>query len=384
MPRTAVTGAIARKAPNTSGPADITGVQYLFATGERRQGFWPDEAVGVRNDADETCDHRPSPYLDPYLTCLGERLPLPNYSRSAVQDRILVTGASGYVGRAVVRASIAAGYRVTGTYHGQPPADPAVDWVFLDLRDPRQVADTIIHLAPRGIIHAAAAWNTPEEARLTIVEGTAAVADAAVRVAARLVHISTDVLFDGEHAPYREADGPDPIIFYGSAKADAEEIVAATVDDYVIVRTSLVTDFDAPDPRTAIVLDALMAAQTTGGAATTAPLTLFTDEYRCPVLTADLAAALAELIDHPYRGVLNVAGPQRMSRYELGQRIARYYRLTMDGTRAGTVVGSGLVRPRDCTLDTSLARAILRTVLSPIPDPEMAYGDQTGCKSTSS
>jgi dTDP-4-dehydrorhamnose reductase len=98
------------------------------------------------------------------------------------------------------------------------------------------------------------------------------------------------------------------------------------------------------------------------------PVTLFTDEYRGPVRTEDLAAALVELIEHDYQGVLHVAGPERLSRYELGLRIAAYHgRAPSPGIVAGTVAGSGLVRPRDCTLDITLARRILRTPLRPLP-----------------
>ena len=98
------------------------------------------------------------------------------------------------------------------------------------------------------------------------------------------------------------------------------------------------------------------------------PVALFTDEYRSPVRIEDLAAALVELVEHNYRGVLHVAGPERLSRYELGLRIAAYHgREPSPGILRGTVAGSGLIRPRDCTLDIALARRILRTPLCPLP-----------------
>ena len=130
----------------------------------------------------------------------------------------------------------------------------------LDLRDAAGVARLIADLRPAAIIHAAAAWSTEEEAQATIVDGTRAVVAAASQVGARLIHLSTDVLFDGEHAPYREADPPAPITFYGAAKAEAEGIVAA-YPHHVIVRTSLVTCFDPPDRSTAMVLRALEESQ---------------------------------------------------------------------------------------------------------------------------
>jgi len=306
---------------------------------------------------------------------------------------ILITGASGYLGQAAFDAAVQAGYAVIGAYHRQQPALPGGAWMPLDLRDGAGVARLISDLRPAAIIHAGAAWGTPDEAQATIVDGTRAVVAAASHVGTRLIHLSTDVLFDGEHAPYRESDPPAPITFYGAAKAAAEGIVAA-YPNYVIVRTSLVTCFDPPDRSTAMVLRALggptreqmsegesEGENVSEGArafklphspsrpfSPAPPVTLFTDEYRSPMRTEDLAAALVELIDHDYRGVLHVAGPERLSRYELGLRIAAYHgRDPSPGIVPGTVADSGLIRPRDCTLDIGLACRILRTPLRRLP-----------------
>jgi len=302
---------------------------------------------------------------------------------------ILITGASGYVGQAAFDAAVRAGYAVVGAYHRRPPVLSGGAWTPLDLRDAAGVARLIADLRPAAIIHAAAAWGTPDEAQATIVDGTGAVVAAASQVGARLIHLSTDVLFDGEHAPYRESDPPAPITFYGAAKAAAEGIVAAH-PNHVIVRTSLVTCFDPPDRSTATVLRALeeptkermsdgengiegeralrLSQSPAPPLSPARAVTLFTDEYRSPARTEDLAAALVELIDHDYRGVLHVAGPERLSRYELGLRIAAYHgRDPSPGIVAGTVADSGLVRPRDCTLDIARARRILRTLLRPLP-----------------
>jgi dTDP-4-dehydrorhamnose reductase len=90
---------------------------------------------------------------------------------------------------------------------------------------------------------------------------------------------------------------------------------------------------------------------------------LFSDEYRCPVYVGDLAAALLELGRLPYAGVLNIAGAQRVSRYEFGQLIAAAHGRDPNKLRAGLNRESGLKRPRNCALDISLARTLLRTPL---------------------
>jgi dTDP-4-dehydrorhamnose reductase len=298
---------------------------------------------------------------------------------------LLITGASGYVGRSTFETAIQAGYTVVGAYHSRPMSLPGGAWAPLDLSDDAGVARLVIELRPTAIIHAGAAWRTPEEARATIVQGTKAIASASELIGARLIHLSTDVVFDGEHAPYRESDPPAPLTFYAAAKAAAEGIVARH-PNAVAVRTSLVTCFDPPDRSTELVLRALkdFAEARTGDDADAGgskqgrtpsqpppphPVTLFTDEYRCPIRTEDLASALVELVEHRHRGVLHVAGPERLSRYEIGLRIAAYHGFDpASGILPGTVAASGLIRPRDCTLDTTLAQRLLRTPLRPLPD----------------
>jgi dTDP-4-dehydrorhamnose reductase len=274
---------------------------------------------------------------------------------------ILITGVSGYVGQAVAPLAAAAFASVAGAYFRNPPAlsPEGVDCARATIAE---LPALIRKLRPDVVLHTAAAWRTEAEAQAVIVEGTRGIAQACAEIGARLVHMSTDLVFDGEHGPYSEEDAPAPVNFYGAAKAETERIVAARVPNAVIVRTSLVTCFDPPDPRTQPILDALRGARE--------PLTLFTDEYRCPVRTEDLAAALVELAQSDYRGILHVAGPERLSRHELGLRIAAYYGLEpAPGIRSVLSGSSGMIRPRDCSLRIDLARRVLGTALRPLPNP---------------
>ena len=86
-------------------------------------------------------------------------------------------------------------------------------------------------------------------------------------------------------------------------------------------------------------------------------------DSRCPVWVEDLAAALLELAQLDFQGVLNVAGPQRLSRYAFGVKLCTFAGLDPAAITAAEVANSGLVRPRDCTLDIRLAQRVLRTRL---------------------
>ena len=106
---------------------------------------------------------------------------------------------------------------------------------------------------------------------------------------------------------------PSPVFDYGAAKAAAEEAVAAVDPAAAIVRDLPVVSGGRGEPsrheRTCLDL----ARGTADGA-------LFTDEIRCPIAADDLAAALVALAETDHAGVLNIAGPEALSRHELGVR----------------------------------------------------------------
>jgi dTDP-4-dehydrorhamnose reductase len=141
---------------------------------------------------------------------------------------------------------------------------------------------------------------------------------------------------------------------YGRAKAEAEAAVQRWTPDAATVRTSLICCLDPLDSVSGWVVESLRQAR---------PITLFTDEIRSPVWVQDLAAALLELAGNAFAGVLHVAGPQSLSRYDMGLRLAAHLGLDPAGITPGRSRESGLRRPRNCSLDTSLAQHVLRTRL---------------------
>jgi dTDP-4-dehydrorhamnose reductase len=188
---------------------------------------------------------------------------------------------------------------------------------------------------PAAVVHTAYAMGDRE----TNVRGARNVALAAHRVGARLIHLSTDLVFDGEHgAPYTEADEPRPVMEYGQQKLEAEQLVRRAHPDALIVRTSLL--IGPPDGQQ----EALARRD---------DVTFFTDEIRSPIRVADLAAALLELAGTELAGVLHVAGPEALTRAELAARLRGGPVRTGPGPRSG--------RARNVALDSSKAVGILKT-----------------------
>lgn len=261
--------------------------------------------------------------------------------------KLLVTGGSGYIGAGILRCA-PRDWKLAATYFAHPIERADVAAFCVDVRDASAVNRVFATFRPAVVIHTAAQMSG-ETMMTTNVDGTRHVARAAQRHGARLIHLSTDVVFDGEHAPYDEDATPAPLTPYGESKARAEQVVRIEHPRALIVRTSLVYGFAPMDPRTRQTLAGEMPR-------------LFTDEYRCPIFIDDLADALIELAAQDVSGVLHVVGPQRLSRYEFGLKLARALRVEIKFAPA-LVVSSPTPRPRDCTLAITRAQRILKTRL---------------------
>ena len=266
---------------------------------------------------------------------------------------LLVTGGTGYLGGELLRQ--ARGRPLAASYlSGAPEGAEGVEWIELDIRDGAAVQSAIERLQPAAVIHTAYRQGG-EGARETTVGGAGAVARAAASVGARLVHMSSDVIFDGtKTTPYDELDPPSPITDYGRAKADAELEMTAAHPEALLVRTSLIYGGREQSRHEQL---ALQAARGEG------ELAFFDDELRCPVVVEDLAAALLELLDTGESGVLNVAGGEVVSRYEFACLVALGAGLASDRVRRASIADSGLSRPRNCTLACARAAGLLRTRL---------------------
>jgi dTDP-4-dehydrorhamnose reductase len=260
--------------------------------------------------------------------------------------RLLVTGGAGYLGRRLVALAAAQDWAVTSTYFTTLPVSGAA--VQLDLTNRTAVQSAVATVQPDAIIHTACSNQTAAHIA-AVVPAAQHITEAAQAAGARLVHVSTDMVFDGEHAPYADEAAPDPLTDYAVAKAEAEAIVSANCPSAAWGRPSLIWSLDPLDRQTGWLVDGLRAGR---------PVTLFTDEVRCPVYVDDLAQALLSLADQPaLNGPFNLGGAQPLNRWAFGLRLLEALNLPRTpNVVPGTVAGSGLRRPRDLTLHTDRAQ----------------------------
>jgi dTDP-4-dehydrorhamnose reductase len=259
---------------------------------------------------------------------------------------LLVIGGSGFLGRRITRQAQLAGHRVMATFHANAPKASDVDWRRLDIRRRDDVVALAGHARPDAVINAAYLQSDWE----TIADGAAHVALAAAAAGARLVHVSSDAVFSGAAPGYDETRRPDPVSPYGAAKAAAETAVKGITPAAVIARTSLIVGDDGDSQH-----ERLVHALASGAAAGA----LYTDNVRCPVHVTDLAGALLELAASAHSGVCHVAGPDAVSRYELGLLIAARDGLDQAALPAGRFAATGRPGPLDVRLDSARTQARL-------------------------
>jgi dTDP-4-dehydrorhamnose reductase len=249
-------------------------------------------------------------------------------------QRLLVTGGCGYLGGELVRRAPAHGWDVRATWFERAPQGDA-EWVRADLRDVRAArravagVDAVIHTAYR---QGEGEWEAN-------VDGSAAVAEAARGL--RLVHLSTDLVFDGTRGRYREEDRMAPVNSYGRSKAEAERRVSEIHDEATIVRTSLIYGGSEPGPQERLAAEGSR---------------FFVDEIRSPVQVGDLADALLEVVMLEIPGALHLAGADDVSRFDFAVLLgADPERIEPAHTTPN--------RAPDVSLDSSRAAGLLQTRL---------------------
>jgi len=226
----------------------------------------------------------------------------------------------------------------------------------LDLTDFPAVTERFERDRPDLVVHCAALTRTPEceskpeLARKLNVDVTSHVAELAADK--EFVFMSTDRVFDGRSAPYKESDPANPKDVYGETKALAERVVLAN-PRHLVIRTSL-------NGGTSPTHDRGFNEQMRQAWKEGKTLTLFTDEFRCPIHAGVTARALCELAIQGDTGVYHVAGTERLSRWDLGDLMAgRWPQLNPHIQAASVAEFKGPPRAPDLELDCSKASARL-------------------------
>jgi dTDP-4-dehydrorhamnose reductase len=279
------------------------------------------------------------------------------------KKRLFVTGANGFVAGSVL-SQTGHDWQVHGISRGEAlGCRDNLRWHTCDPLASGALARLFHEVHPQSVIHTAALADIdlcqaqPELARAVNVSFTHTLAALCAESGARLVFCSTDTIFDGEHAPYSEADVPSPVNLYAQTKVEAEQLVSQLSSEAVIARLSLVVGLPVLGAGNSFL--ARLIAALKQGRTVSVP----GHEVRTPLDVITAGRALLELAAGDHRGIYHLAGRSRVSRFEMTQAIALRFGFPEDlilDQGAATIPGRA-PRPRDVSLDNRKACALLNT-----------------------
>lgn len=263
---------------------------------------------------------------------------------------LLLTGATGFLGLRLA-PGLAGPWRVVGASRTASGPDSAA----LDLADPDSIKRAFDAVRPAAVVHCGAIASPdacerdPDMARRVNAEGTKVLADLCGRAGARLIAISTDLVFDGEKGRYDEDDAPNPLSTYGRVKLEAEEAALSRAPGAAVVR--ICAAYGRLLGGRPCFTDELLASLSRGE-----PVSAFVDQWRTPTAADFLPEVLLRLLAEPERtGVFHWGGAERATRFESAVALARAFGHDETLVRPSRMNDrrTPARRPRDSSLDSS-------------------------------
>ena len=244
---------------------------------------------------------------------------------------LLVIGSTGLVGSKVCGKAGAYGYEAHGTQNARTSAFPRSH--DLDITNSSAVMRLVDEIEPVAIVNTAALHNVDycethrDEAERVNVEGVENLARAATRHNSRLIHLSTDYVFDGRAGHYRVSDSPRPLSYYALTKLEAEK-AASNAGSFAVARPSVIFGWNRLEGKgipsssgktinfAMYVLDKLAKRET---------VRAVTDQFSSPTFADNLTDAILKLVEYPKNGIFHTAGRSCVNRYDFAVKIAQAF-----------------------------------------------------------
>lgn len=278
-----------------------------------------------------------------------------------MKPTLLVTGGTGFLGGHIL-AQAKTQWQVVATFRTRHPETEDVVWVQMDLEKIDKIPQILDPLRPQAIIHTAGMTKVDtceierEKAYQINIIATEKIAEWCRKRNAKLVFVSSDMVFDGEKGNYREEDPTHPLNWYGETKVMAETRVFSIHPNSVCARSALIygkpklwgTSFSNE------ILQKLFRGE---------KVKLFIDQFRTPIYVGNLAHALLELAENSLTGIFHLGGPERLDRYTFGLQLAESSGLSPDliSPISMNELPAIAPRPKDASLNISKARELLKT-----------------------
>lgn len=267
--------------------------------------------------------------------------------------RILLTGASGLLGLNF-GLRFASEQQITGVVYSHAFTQAPFSMIVTDLSQERNVDKLIENSKPDVVINCAAIANLeecekkPQEAHMLNGEFPGWLAEKCDNLSIKLVHISTDAVFDGKKkGKYNETDIPKPMSVYAQSKLAGEQAVRQIDQDALVLRVNFY-GFSFSGRRS---LAEFFLRNLENGA----PVKGFTDVFFCPLYVIDMVEYLMQAVEKQLRGLYHLCSAESLSKYDFGLHIARVFNLDANLISPITVSDVDFIqapRSKNLVLDT--------------------------------
>jgi dTDP-4-dehydrorhamnose reductase len=268
---------------------------------------------------------------------------------------VLVTGGTGLLGKGL-EETMAPGWRIVSLHQRDYKVENSKSrHIVLDIRDKRAVDklfeknkfDAVVHAA--GIASVDYVEQHYAESLESNIVGTLNVTSACRRAGTHLTYVSTNAVFDGKKAPYREEDPVHPVNKYGGLKVECERLVRETLEHWTIVRPILMYGWNhvvtRPNPATWIY-EKLLRGEA---------VSMVNDVWENPLYNISCGHALWAVISKRPKGIFHLAGKDSVNRYQFAKEVARTFGLDDALVKAvtSTAFPGIAARPRNTTFVTT-------------------------------
>ena len=285
-----------------------------------------------------------------------------NHFSSVMSLHVLITGINGYISQYLLKFR-PQGVSISGTYHSTKlPFEKSLSQIPLDLT--KDVCKQLQNIKPDVVIHTAAVsnlaicQNNPDLAHRINSLATKELAHCCAKINARLLYLSTDIVFDGAHAPYAESAEAQPVNIYGKSKY-AGELAVKTFEGNTIVRLALVLGEGIAEKKNFVdwLITRIKKNQS---------IHLFYDEIRTPVCAVDAAKMIWKIVLENITGIVHICSQESVDRYTLGREICKFYNKDFNNFVKVSLKDVALARPKDVSMVNNNRDLVIPAILPQI------------------